>query len=82
MNIFYRPNQKTFNCGCDLVIPSGIIINTSFSLITGVSPASRPVRISDAHKRIIVLNHPDRGGSPYLATKINEAKDHLMKGNN
>lgn len=36
-------------------------------------------RLKENHRKIMLLNHPDRGGSPYIATKINEAKDFLEK---
>ena len=55
----------------------GKISKREAGLILGVSPSASKAKVKEAHKRIMLLNHPDRGGSPYLASKINEAKDYL-----
>eukprot|EP00816_Leptocylindrus_hargravesii_P012404 CAMPEP_0196811042 /NCGR_PEP_ID=MMETSP1362-20130617/16918_1 /TAXON_ID=163516 /ORGANISM="Leptocylindrus danicus, Strain CCMP1856" /LENGTH=234 /DNA_ID=CAMNT_0042186285 /DNA_START=56 /DNA_END=760 /DNA_ORIENTATION=+ len=50
------------------------------ALILGVRESATVKRIKDAHRKILILNHPDTGGSTYMASKINEAKELLLKG--
>ncbi|XP_008792086.1 mitochondrial import inner membrane translocase subunit TIM14-2-like [Phoenix dactylifera] len=46
--------------------------------ILGIRESTPPDKIKDAHRKVMVANHPDAGGSHYLASKINEAKDVLL----
>lgn len=48
--------------------------------ILGIRESASASRIKEAHRRVLMANHPDRGGSPYVASKINEAKEMLLKG--
>lgn len=47
--------------------------------ILGLPTSASKDEIIKAHKRLMQRIHPDRGGSDYLAAKINAAKDQLTK---
>ena len=46
--------------------------------ILGLESGASKEDIIKAHKRLVQRLHPDRGGSDYLAAKINAAKDQLI----
>lgn len=46
--------------------------------ILGMRESAGEERIREAHLRVMKANHPDLGGSSYIAEKVNEAKDMLL----
>jgi DnaJ-domain-containing protein 1 len=57
---------------------SGDVTVAEAYAILGLAAGATADQIRDAHRRLMKQLHPDHGGTDYLATKINRARDVLL----
>ena len=60
--------------------PAGgdISIEEAYAIL-GLASGADDEAVKEAHRRLMIKLHPDHGGSDYLATKINRARDVLLR---
>ena len=62
----------------DTVERAGMSREEAYAVL-GLQPGAKHRDIIAAHRRLMQRVHPDRGGSDFLAAKINQAKDLLLE---
>lgn len=65
--------------GAAVVADESLMTETLALEILGLDEAADKEQVTKAHRSLMQKMHPDRGGSDYLAQKINAAKDFLIK---
>ena len=59
--------------------PRGPMSQEEAYQILGLQPGAKAEEIVSAHRTLMKRIHPDQGGTNYLAARVNEAKDTLLR---
>ena len=74
-----RLTKNMYTGGFDVPEGNEKMSRREAALILGCRESATRERIMERYRTLMKINHPDRGGSPFLSLKVNEAKDVLFK---
>ena len=74
----FRQRQGAHHGGSAGRAQAGAMSRREALKVLGLGANASRQEIIDAHRRLMAKNHPDKGGSNYIAQQLNEAKRTLL----